>query len=119
MLVRFLRFSLPALSFATFASVAAVACTFPTVDYYEDQTPDPACDVTGNCANDAVRCGDDARRAYDACARQCTNRGAVCLNDCKSAFTMRLEQCSSVCQSCGKTQGCMNAQMSCSTLSGA
>lgn len=116
MLARDLRRGLSILALAAFGAIAATACTFPTVDYDDSG---PTCSVVDHCAEDATRCGDDARRAQMVCAQKCSTKPApTCSDDCEKERTSAFGTCNAECQSCGQAQGCANATASCKALVG-
>ena len=112
-----LRRGLWALALAAFA-----ACSFPSVEYADAADADTAsgCIVTGNCAEDANKCGGDAAREHISCGQKCFGKpDPTCQNACDTTFDAKVSQCTALCESCAQQQqGCSDAAASCQGLVG-
>ena len=112
---RLLRYGESALVLAACAFGLTSACTFPSVDYEDASVM--GCSAPASCSGDAQRCGDDARKLFDACSHTCIMKPG-CQAMCDSDLALQIGQCNTACQSCSAGQGCTNATSSCKALVG-
>ena len=90
-------------------------CTFPSVDYVDASL---ACNVATDCANQAVKCGSDARRRSTTCENSCSPNKPDCKANCRSTRASEITQCTTQCTSCGQSEGCLNGTANCEALVG-
>ncbi|MRG91219.1 hypothetical protein [Polyangium spumosum] len=101
-----------------------VACTFPTIDYVEQEVAAEApCVTTPKCASDIDTCAKQAEGQRTMCMSQC-QKGPVDMglsadcSTCESTHDTALNICVAQCETCSAADGCTNATESCRSLLG-
>jgi hypothetical protein len=90
------------------ATIAASACSFPSVEYdgsTDDSTSaassggDP-CAVPKNCSQKATSCAADVRANGHECALECLLGDTLCLDSCAASADNALVGCTNACGNC-------------------